>query len=371
MTAEINKFETEIFDAEFPAAKTSRVLALLFSKLTQSETALKKFGNSYKQGKFSPVLLDLFNVTMNCKNCPYDLWEPIFYQHNPETNTIYMKINVLQISSEHHVLHAEPFNILKKSSNKTGEFYCVHKYRGPTFAVYNQITDCISPFDAPTKHTLLLKNESVICGNRSLLKNKSLWKLSYCKEAHDFSNYELVQIKHSYNDNYIYCPFSQIALFNNTIHCPPIVFKLNSNISFAIDKFRYESYMMIRSYERALISGVSDEVTKKLLKNIPISENYLQLIENGAEEITVENGTDSLITELKSVNWTSAVICATLVFISVFIITFILFKYINVAVKETKKTEKAKAKAIRFRRSRQSTESQTDEEVGKFIEIVE
>lgn len=218
-------------------------VAKLTAKLTVMKDRLMDIGREWTEGIFSPKILEIFALNLNCSDkCPLKLFKPQKCYIDRNKRKISFSFQTRTVKSSATVLKADSFRLIQKKDNSS--LLCRKIFSGPRAVVYDRQLDCVTPLqsDTATNDDLILSPAVEYCSESSPLNNtQNLWKNDDCKEKHQLSERDFIQIKNSNDYNYVYCPTLKIVVFNRTFECPPHVFSLPHFTSFRIGKLSYNS----------------------------------------------------------------------------------------------------------------------------------
>ncbi|XP_053213836.1 uncharacterized protein LOC128397176 [Panonychus citri] len=246
VTKQISDFHNRInqFEAAFP--QTLYVVSHLTSKFMQTKNILLNTERKMKNDEFEPRLMEILNITLPCKNnCPVELIEPNECYLDQDNQEIHFNFDAKIISPSSHLLVADPFQLITVNNNS---HFCQVTYQGPQEVLYNTDKDCITQIRNMVETNInqihIQYNRQICIFNSFNLSMDNLWSPENCHHKPTSQEAEIVQIKFTKNNNFIYCPSKEIELFNKTHACPNFVFDVPANITFKINNILYHPTAM-------------------------------------------------------------------------------------------------------------------------------
>ena len=224
-------------------AHSLTTISKMISTLQVIKSNLIDVGRDWHHGIFNHKLLDILNLELPCSDkCPPKYFRPQACEIDTMRNMITITFETKTIRSTASILVADPFKLFQRETNSSR--ICTKKYVGPTEAVYDKSTDCVTLIAQGNSmiDDLILSPSPDSCNNRKPLANSDrLFKTEECKDESEYDKFEYIQIKDLKTNNYVYCPTRNITVFNTTFRCPPYVFSLPSFTSFSIDQLHYHA----------------------------------------------------------------------------------------------------------------------------------
>ena len=244
MTKFISKFDQRLERLENNLPNTIYLASHLTSRFMKIQETLKKANRKWHSGEFETSLLDLFNISLPCKEtCPTTLLEPIDCSLDLQENEINIHLDAKIIDINSHLLIADPFHLftLMNSSH-----ICYTDYTGPSKILYDKRQDCVTKtnnFIELDHNQIMIAPNKLDCQIQKNVSLNNLWSPSVClpKSNHTDSSYQIKFVKHF---NFVYCPFRYIKIFSKNHDCPNFVFQIPSNISFELENYVYQPQSM-------------------------------------------------------------------------------------------------------------------------------
>ncbi len=143
-----------------------------------------------------------------------------------------------------HVLAADTSTTI--FVNGSSKQLCYNEYIGPNLVNYDEQLDCI----VSTKNSnvdfangVILKPDEIYCNRKQMTPNDKYWQNTRCDSLNNILEDDVISVKHSNNENFIYFHTFKIKLYDkmNAIDCPDFVFPLTANLSFQIGKLKYKA----------------------------------------------------------------------------------------------------------------------------------
>lgn len=193
-------------------------ITFVHSKITQAGTRLEKVMQSWKRGKVSHELVELFNLS---SIIDYDEEATTARGCSVlETGIVNIRFDILTRYPTTIIVQADPFVIW---ANVTGT-PCLEKYGGSPYMVYNATSDCRAEMQVvPFEHYVSYQ----------------------CAEEHYQANENVppkIQYKITSQKIFIYCYDTNITIkeARGSFRCPPHVFSLPPNLSWRADNVGFE-----------------------------------------------------------------------------------------------------------------------------------
>ena len=214
----------------------------LSSSFLEIKLALNRMMELKRNGRFNIQLLQVFNLTLPCHpNCDKEVMKLIDCQYLPEKNLVTFKIITREIVENLVVLKADPFSLTSKNDKKE---VCLTHYLGPTTIIYNKEKHSFCLLNDIIEHNIIDQTVILPISCSENLKKPDLstyWKTTHCSSEENYIKEKAVQIKTTDKENYVYCKWNNITLFNQTSNCPPFVFAFTNRASFKINNVEYIS----------------------------------------------------------------------------------------------------------------------------------
>jgi hypothetical protein len=163
--------------------------------------------------------------------------------------------------------------------------------------INDELLDCIVPTKSSTvdfANDVILKPDETYCNRKQVAPNDKFWQTSRCDSLNHILEDDVVSVKHSNTENFIYCYTFKIKLYNKVeaIDCPDFVFPLPANLSFQIGRLKYKSEQIIIQNEMTFSPELSHRINFQLM---PRNKRKLDLSADmkAVEELTEEIKTDS------------------------------------------------------------------------------
>lgn len=206
-----------------------------------------------------------------------------------------MRFNLRVTQPKVHVLAADAFTTVyvNHSSNQL----CYKEYFGPKLVIYDEQLDCIVPIKSSTfdfANDVILKPDETYCNRKQVAPNDKFWQTCRCDPMDHILEDDVVIVKHSNDENFIYCNTFKIKLYNKVeaIDCPDFVFPLSANLSFQIGRLKYKSEPIRIQNDMTFSPDLSHRINFQLMprnkRNLDLSADMKAL-----EELTEEIKTDS------------------------------------------------------------------------------
>ena len=144
----------------------------------------------WKNKRFDPNLLDLFNITLPCKDrCAFDIFEPLECER--KGNVLKLSFNIRSTDENSQYLTAIPFTIIQSN---TESLICTMNYKGPKRLFFNKTAGCIVPvLDDTDDDTLLTSIIRCKAGYDARLNN--LWGEPVCQTMPSILEHSVIQVK--------------------------------------------------------------------------------------------------------------------------------------------------------------------------------
>ncbi len=114
-----------------------------------------------------------------------------------------------------HVLAADPF--ITVYVNHSSNQLCYKEYVGPKLVIYDEKVDCIVPIKSSTidfAKDVILKPDETYCNRKHVVPSDKYWQKTRCDQLDSIMEDDVISVKHSNNENFIYCNTFKIELYN-------------------------------------------------------------------------------------------------------------------------------------------------------------
>lgn len=238
------------------------------SKLHMFNDRLTDVAKSWKEGKVNNKLLDLFNLTKPCDNCPLKYATPIECLIDTSREIVTLTFDAKTLRPNTTIIEAEPFRLYKQNNKNE---VCPIIYSGPSQIMYDETTNCVV---AQPKFPLRESNIAIVPDNENCHENltgnftKKYWTPQTCMSMEHFSTRDFVQVINTGANNVIYCEPLNVTIQNKTIICPKLPFPLPSSSAFSIGNFRYESRQITSRTQINFDSELTHTINFKLMPDL-------------------------------------------------------------------------------------------------------
>lgn len=178
---------------------TIYTISYIMSRLQIGNKLIKETKRQWDRNKFNAAFLDYINFTLPCTGkCPYDLMKPTSSKTNEQGTKIFMRFSVPRINDTVHVLKADPFKLMvRTSTNKT----CSIIYNCPQTVIYSERENCIYPINTQYRSSsdmVLIPNSG--CSSGGIMPNTTkYYARDFCGPRHPGDEYDFIGFKHYIN----------------------------------------------------------------------------------------------------------------------------------------------------------------------------
>ena len=174
---------------------------------------------------------------------------------------------------------------------------CFKEYVGPSRVLYDEELDCIIPAknsNIDYAFELIMKPDETYCNRKQLTPDDKYWETKRCDPQGKALEDDIVNVKHSRNENYIYCNSLKIKIYEklDEVECPDFVFPLPSNMSFQIGRLKYNSQQIrIQNqmhFEPELSHRINFQLAPKSQHKLDLSED-MKALDQLTESINTES----------------------------------------------------------------------------------
>lgn len=192
------------------------LMSKLGSQLAITRSVLFEVTTNWDNEKIDPQLLHIFNKSLPCnKNCPLEQAKPVSCLLDQDQNLIIMRFDLRVTQPKVHVLAAAAFSTVY--INLSSSELCYKEYFGPILVIYDEQLDCIVPIKSSTvdfANDVILKPDETYCNRKQVAPNNKFWQTSRCEPLNHIFEDDIVSVKHSDNENLIYCNTFKMKLYN-------------------------------------------------------------------------------------------------------------------------------------------------------------
>ncbi len=143
-----------------------------------------------------------------------------------------------------------------------------------------------------------------------MVPSDKYWQKTRCDQLDSIIEDDVISVKHSNNENFIYCNTFKIELYNKleAIDCPYFVFPLSANLSFQIGRLKYRADQIRIQNEMTF----SPELSQRI--NFQMTPKPNRKLDLTADMKALEELTDAIYTESPNYVFVSYAISGTVIF---------------------------------------------------------
>ena len=272
---EINKRMLSVLHDDLEEVKaeieSERIMTMLSIKFNEAEQLIhSKF--KPENAQFVTLLEMLFPEITIGEDIPKRYWHMEECQLKnfdiPRKGKLIIKINGIKTDKNYTLLRADPFQIgsIETNNHTTGDF-CISKYSGPEYMVYEERTGCsteiiFNPIDELQTPFVF---HSKTC-KKAMKQTPSHWKRVRCTEKALITPEEIVQVKMDNDYVYYYC-FSQNTTINeNQEPCENKVYKMKKGKEILINNETIKFQKIRMEHFTNIDPEMSDAINTKTFK---------------------------------------------------------------------------------------------------------
>lgn len=212
----------------------------LASRFVSVREKLERVGKRWKENLIDESLFQVLNFTAPCgEDCPFELMQPKSCYQDKTNRLIHLNLRAKVIDRDKHVATVDAFTFF----NRTTSDLCSYNYMGPKSVVIDDHDDCIIPLEGiadASPNNVVLRPTNKKCDASGMTAQK-YWRRTECFKYTLEETYDLVQVKTTGAENFIYCYLFNITVYGYEQPCPRYVIKLPSSTSFLIGNLRYKA----------------------------------------------------------------------------------------------------------------------------------
>lgn len=200
---------------------------LLFTRLYEKQSLIKKIAKSWTKDSLDRGLVDLYAPLIPPSDkLNYDLYRPFKCYRSVFTASFHFQLKNKVIDTSTVVKRSDAF---KMWSVLTPEGHCIREYVGPKYFIHNKTSSCWKPIDEQDFYDSEFTYLNTTCLESR--KPETRWKVIKCVSPTE-SLWPLHQVKREGNDVILYCyPGYYFPTPDLAQECPPYPFFIKSGFS--------------------------------------------------------------------------------------------------------------------------------------------